>query len=286
MNQFFMSGFSDEIHEDLEIQLKSLQKLEIPYIEIRGVNGKSITFYKLEEVSSFYEQIKAHRIHVSALASPIGKIFITEPFDEHLELFKHTVDIAKLIKTQYIRMFSFYIPNHLYSDYKEEVVRRLKIFTKIAEENNIILLHENEKDIYGDSPKRCLELIQTINSPNFKITFDFANFIQCGYNPLDAYSLLKDEIIYFHMKDARFSDKQVVPVGLGDGDIKPILKKAIQNGYQGFLSLEPHLWEFVGQNELELNKKSNVILENKFYQFSNAYQALQKILNQLEESHE
>ncbi len=278
MNYSKISGFADEIHDDFSIQLESLKNLGLNYIEIRNINGKSITSFSLTDVKRIKQQLDHANIQVSALASPIGKIYITEPFDEHLELFKYTVEIAKILNTSYIRIFSFYIPNKDYEGYKQEVFRRLREMTKIAEEKGIILLHENEKDIYGDSPARCLELIQQMNSANFRCTFDFANFIQCGYKPMDAYKMLKNHIEYIHIKDARFSDKQVVPAGLGDGEIKEIIKDIVKD-YHGFFSLEPHLGIFKGLELLELKVNINNSEEyNGFEKFKLALEHFKNII--------
>ena len=44
---------------------------------------------------------------------------------------------------------------------------------------------------------------------------------------------------------------QVTPAGWGDGRLREILSKLRDGGYQGFLSLEPHLTNFVGFRSLE-----------------------------------
>jgi L-ribulose-5-phosphate 3-epimerase len=44
-----------------------------------------------------------------------------------------------------------------------------------------------------------------------------------------------------HIKDARMDTGEVVPSGEGDGYIAEILRALVQKGFQGFLSIEPHL---------------------------------------------
>ncbi len=287
MKNIVLSGFSDEIHEDFNIQLQSIKQLGLKFIEIRGINGNSITSLSIEKIRKIKDILDKNQISVSALASPIGKILITESFSKHFELFKHCLKIAEILETKYIRMFSFYIPNKEYRKYKEEVMKRLMMMRDEAKSYDIMLLHENEKEIYGDSPKRCLEILEVMNNSNFKAIFDFANFIQCGFNPYDAYEILKPYVVYFHIKDALFKDKTVVPPGLGDGDISLILEKALSNGYQGYLSLEPHLFEFKGLQSLELSqKKRDKVGTNGYQQFNSALKHLKTILDQLEVSYE
>lgn len=96
-----------------------------------------------------------YEIQVSSIGSPIGKIKITDNFDEHFEEFKRVVYIAKYLGTKYIRVFSFYYPeDEDPGKYKDETISRLRKMVKYAEEHDVILLHENEKGIYGDMGNR------------------------------------------------------------------------------------------------------------------------------------
>ena len=49
--------------------------------------------------------------------------------------------------------------------------------------------------------------------PAFQCTFDFANFVQCRQDTLEAYDMLKPYISYIHVKDAMWEDGMVVPAG-------------------------------------------------------------------------
>ena len=53
--------------------------------------------------------------------------------------------------------------------------------------------------------------------------------------------MLKPYVTHIHVKDALLSDGKVVPTGQGDGGVEPILKDLHRSGYNGYLSLEPHL---------------------------------------------
>ncbi len=121
----------------------------------------------------------------------------------------------------------------------------------------MILLHENEKDIYGDNTTiRCEKLMKEFYGDHFKAVFDFANFIQCGQDPWDAYDVMKPYIEYIHVKDARKADGVIVPAGREMRNIQEILKDLFEHGYKGFISLEPHLTEFDGLKNLERDGES------------------------------
>ena len=116
---------------------------------------------------------------------------------------------------------------------------------------NSVLLHENEKGIYGDNAPRCKDLLDQFYGPHYQGVFDFANFVQVGQETLPAFEMLKPYLAYVHVKDALFADGSVVPPGQGDGHVKEILADLIAGGYKGFLSLEPHLTDFMGLAALE-----------------------------------
>lgn len=276
-----ISGFADEIDMDLGKQIQVLNNLKLHHVEMRGVNGKGLVEYSLNEVKEIKKQLADGGIRLSSVGSPIGKIKITDDFASHMELYKHTVEIAHEMETPYIRMFSFFMPeNESYVPYKSKVMEQLGQLSDYAKTNEIVLLHENEKDIYGDMAERCLDIMKEFYGDHFKAVFDFANFVQCHQDTLEAYELLKPYIVYIHIKDALWSDASVVPAGMGDGHVEEILKKIKDTGYKGFLSLEPHLADFTGFGDLEKNaaKKEKLSGEEAF---TMAYEALMKIIEKL-----
>lgn len=277
-----ISGFADEIAASLDTQIEVIKNLGISYIEMRGVNGKPLVEHTLEEVHSIKKQLDENGIKLSSVGSPVGKILITDSFDEHFELFKKTVEIAKIMATKYIRVFSFFIPKgEKPENYKEEAFRRTRMFVEYAKEQNVVLLHENEKDIYGDIACRCEELMKEFYCDNFKAVFDFANFVQCGQGTEEAYEKLKPYIEYIHIKDAVKDTGAVVPAGYGDGNVEEILKSLLECGYQGFLSLEPHLSDFTGFSALEQGESVEKKMLTGEEAYTLAYEALKKIVEKI-----
>ncbi len=276
-----LSGFADEIHENLSEQIRVLRKLGMNHVEMRGVNGKGLVEYSAGEAREIKKQLDEEGIRLSSVGSPIGKIQITDAFEPHMELYRRTVEIAHIMETDYIRMFSFFMPEHEdYAPYKNEVMDRLGQMADYAKANDVILLHENEKEIYGDTACRCLEIMEAFYGDHFKAVFDFANFVQCRQDTLEAYEMLKPYVAYVHIKDALWSDASVVPAGTGDGHVKEILGKLKASGYNGYLSLEPHLSDFAGFSALEQNASQKKKLDGE-EAFTLAYDSLMKILRQL-----
>lgn len=238
-----LTGFADEISPDLEVQLDVLASEGISHLELRGVWGKNVLDLTDEEVGRVKARLSERGFKVSSIGSPIGKIKITDPFEPHIERFRRAVYVAREMEAPYIRIFSFFIPEG--DDpavYREEVLSRMKQLARLAEQEGIVLLHENEKEIYGDNGERCLEILQACDSPKVRAAFDPANFVQCGVRPMtEAFPLVKDYIAYFHIKDALMESGKVVPAGEGDGELEAMIAEVKRQGYNGFLSLEPHL---------------------------------------------
>lgn len=271
--KFQLSAFADEADSMLSGQISAMKENGISYLEIRGVDGENIADISVQKAKEIRRQLDDASLKVWSLGSPYGKIGIEDDFGPHLEKFKKSLEIADILGTKHIRLFSFYIPQEdTYDKYKDAVMQRLEQFIKAAKGSDIILCHENEKDIYGDIASRCLEIHKAF--PEIKAIFDLANFIQCGQDTKEAWTLLAPYVEYMHIKDA-LADGSVVPAGKGIGNLPYLLEN-----YQGsVLTLEPHLSVFEGLANLEANNKS--IVGNYCYPSSRA--AFDAAVNALKE---
>lgn len=251
-----ITGFADEIASSADRQIEVLNKLGISYIEFRSADGINVADYTLERAKALKEKLNRAGIRISAIGSPIGKIGIEDDFETHLEKLTHVMDVAEVMDCRYVRMFSFFIPEGKNPEkYRDDVMERIEKMVEAAKKRNIVLLHENEKEIYGDTAPRCMDLLERFGGNNFKCVFDFANFVQCGQDTLEAYEILAPYIAYVHIKDAKADSGEVVLPGEGDGNLLQILQKLNNADYSGFLSMEPHLVDFGGFARLERNGK-------------------------------
>lgn len=251
MVRFRLSAFSDEYSPSLEQQIEGLVKNKVKMTELRGVDGMNISDLTPEQAADTYRKLNSAGISVWAIGSPIGKIKITDPMDAHIEKLKRTCEIASIVKTGKIRMFSFYIPDGNYDECRNEVIDRLGAMLDVADNFGIKLCHENKKGIYGDTPEHCLEILKEFDG-RLGCVFDPANFVQCGCEPFEhSFNLLKKYITYLHVKDSLKSGV-IVPAGMGVGSI-PELLAVINNTYKGdfILTIEPHLRVFSGLSEIE-----------------------------------
>jgi sugar phosphate isomerase/epimerase len=242
---FTLSGFADEISPEPGIQLETLAAESIRFLELRSAWSANVAAMTDAQLASFQREIEAAGVRVSAIGSPIGKIGIDEPIGPELERMRRIADVAGLFGTAIVRVFSFFIPaGEPPERYRQPVIDRMGALAQIAAERGIVLAHENEKEIYGDIPERCADLIASVGSPALRATFDAANFVQCGVRPhTDGYPLLRPYLVYLQVKDAVAATGQVVPAGQGDGQVRETLAALAASGFSGYASLEPHLAE-------------------------------------------
>jgi sugar phosphate isomerase/epimerase len=238
-----ISAFADEIGDDLDFQIEHLKANRVEWIELRGVWGKNVLALSREEIEQIKRRTAAQGIGFSAIGSPLGKFPLDGDFTVQMESLRRAIEYAQILNAPYIRMFSFWMPpEDDPAQHRAQVIDWLGEMVAAAEKAGVILAHENEKGIYGDTGARCLDLYSCLRSPCFTGVFDFANFVQCRQHPYDdCWMHLRRYISYFHIKDAVFETSQVVPAGQGDGDVERILGEAFSNGYDNFLTLEPHL---------------------------------------------
>ena len=275
-----ISGFSDEISADINTQFEAFKRLGISYFEPRGIDGKNISTLTEDEAKELLSKMNEYGIKASSIGSPVGKIDISDDFEPHFEMFKNVVTIAKILGAKYIRIFSFYNREDWNEETRCEVIKRFHTLLDYAKENGVVLLHENEKDIYGETIDTCLELMKELSCDNFKAVFDPANFVQAGQDTKKAYELLKPYIAYMHIKDS-LANGDIVPAGDGNGNIEYILDDLLKNGYDGFISLEPHLGSFEGLAELELDDKMTKLEKGGEHTFRIAYNALENIIDKI-----
>lgn len=287
MKKLAITGFSDEIAPDFDLQLSAVREWGVSFIELRGADGVNVSDFTPEKLREIKEKLKNAGVSVSSIGSPIGKIAVTDPFEPHMEKLKRTLEIQKELNAPYLRMFSFYMPqNEDPAQYRGEVFDRVGAMIEEAGRWESVLLHENEKQIYGDTAPRCAELMKEFYGPHFKAVFDFANFVEVGQETLPAYETLHPYIEYVHIKDALWDEKKIVPAGQGNGHVKEILGDLLAGGWRGFLSLEPHLTDFMGLAALEQDpQKRGGTLDGKAA-WKLALDSLRGILREIPEAKE
>ncbi len=260
MEKFYLSAFGDEYSSDFRVQLEMLASRNIKYVEPRFLLSKNVADLTSKEAGEAKKMLDEYGIGVSAIGSPIGKIKLSDNFDEHIEKAKRCFDTANILGAKNIRVFSFYIPENTPRENSfGEVTEKLSKLLRLADEFSLTLCHENEANIYGESPDDVLSLLKAFDG-SLKVVFDMGNFVLDGHEPYPyAYNLLKDYIEYFHIKDALYSGA-ILPPGMGEAKIREILSDYARLGKPTFVTLEPHLMDFAGLNSIATKAFENPVV--------------------------
>lgn len=241
-----LSGFGDEIDPNPDVQIAVLQALGASHIEVRSAWGTNVVELSDDQLADLTARLSKAGMQASAVASPIGKVDVS--LDPELEVarLKRIIRVAHALETPNIRIFSFFRAEGVpVETTRDDVMLRMRLLADEAEREGVVLLHENEKDIYGDTPDRVLDLVESVGSPALRLAWDSANFVQVGVDrPHDAgFAMLRPYLDYLQVKDAVAATGAVVPAGEGDGQVLETLTALRDDGYTGFASLEPHLDE-------------------------------------------
>lgn len=256
MSEIILSAFTDEAAADLAGQLRAMQANGLQAMDLRAVDGINVADLTPAKTRQVRDALSAEGFSVACLASPIGKIGIGDPFAPHLDKMKRLCETADLLDCRRVRFFSFFIPaGQTAADCRAEVLERLDQLLRIGTDAGLRLLHENEKDIYGDITERCLDLHQVFGERMGGIV-DPANYLQVGSDPLQAMQTLNQWIEYLHIKDVRLSDGKLMPAGQGDGHVAEIIKLYTAIPERRHIAVEPHLFAFSGLSKLEKNPVS------------------------------
>ncbi len=256
MNGLHIYAFADEASGRMEGQIAAMTRNGLQGLEIRGVDGQNIADITPQNAREVRKKLDDAGLCVWSVGSPIGKIDIVQgDFAAHLDQLRHTLDLADILGAKNLRMFSFYLPAGETEKWRGKVFDQMGAMLGAAAGSGVTLCHENEKGIYGDNADRCHELLQAF--PVLAGVFDPANFVQCNQDTLEAWDLLKDRILYLHIKDA-LPDGRVVPAGKGAGHVAAILKDFFARGGR-HVTVEPHLSVFDGLRALERAGKETKI---------------------------
>jgi len=270
-----LSAFADEIASEPLEQIDVLHAEGVSALDVRSAWGTNVLDLTDQQAKTLQQLLAERNISVAAIGSPIGKVAITAPFAEEIRRFERALELAQIFQTPFVRIFSFYLPaenqERTAQIWRDEVLARLSELTARARAAGCVLLHENEKGIYGDTIARCVDVLESINDPHFRQAFDPANFLQCGQIPYPtAYEALRPWLRSVHVKDVR-ADGCLVAAGEGLARWPEFLQQLRTDGYDGMLTLEPHLAEagqFQGFSGPALFRYASQALKGLLYEMS------------------
>ena len=237
-----LSGFPDEACDSLDQQIEVIQRAGLRHIDLRGVDGANIVDLPLDTARRYKQRLDEAGLTVNMFGTPIGKIDVTDDIHTDLGRLDHLASLADIFDCRQIRIFSYYNKTSMdKAAWRNEAIERLGRLKNRAASLNLVLFHENEREIFGDLCDDVSAILDAHHDrKTFKSIFDFDNFNQGGENVWQCWLKLRDRTDAFHLKDSDHQG-QHVPIGQGAGRAGDIFADALERGFTGPLSLEPHL---------------------------------------------
>lgn len=253
----YLTGFADEAASSIEGQIKATKELGWEYIEARNVDGVNIHNLSDEKFDEVCMKLEESGVKINCFGSTIanwGKS-IEEPFDVCLEEAKRAIPRMQRLGTKLIRIMSYAVLKDRGPEdqMEEERFRRVRVLCQMFNDAGITPVHENCMNYGGMGWTYTLRLIE--NVPGLKLVFDTGNPVgsddQTKPQPYpkqsawEFYRNVKEYIEYVHIKDGKWNNEtkkvEFTFPGEGDGDVRRIVKDLLMNGYDGGISIEPHL---------------------------------------------
>jgi sugar phosphate isomerase/epimerase len=259
---FQFSGIGDEAGNPLAAQIKATNALGWRHIEMRNVqmpghpNG-NIHDIPEEAFDKLAAELETERIQVCGFGSTIGNWAskITDDFSLTLERVARAIPRMQRLGTKLVRVMSYAVEkdadgNDLPDQHAGERFRRLREVRARFDDAGLTVVHENCMNYGGMSISRALETLE--NVPGLRWVFDTCNPVfntdrdnpPHMQDPWAFYQAVKPAISHVHVKDGHYNattkDCDYTLPGEGEGKVKHILSDLIADGYDGFISIEPH----------------------------------------------
>jgi sugar phosphate isomerase/epimerase len=262
----YYSGFADEAGSSIDTQIRATQELGWSNIECRNVGDANLTDISDEAFEIVAGKLAQAGVHINCFGSAVANWGKDprkeEDYQSSLESLRRAIPRMHRLGTKLLRGMSFAIVRDGHPDSPElekMIFEKMRALVRVCEEGGVTYVHENCQNYGGLSYKHTLKLIEQVDSPNFKLAFDTGNPVgsdnHIGAPPYrkqsswEFYQNVREFIVHMHIKDCKFVAEtgETFPrlehtfPGEGDGDVRRILQDLIKSGYDGALSIEPHL---------------------------------------------
>jgi sugar phosphate isomerase/epimerase len=251
----YLTGIADEASQNIETQIEVTRQLGWNAIESRFINGKNIHDLSEEAFDQVCETLDGSGVHINAFGSAIanwGKD-VRDDFAITEAEINRTIPRMKKLGAKYVRVMSYKVVEGV-ELMAEERIKRLQLILDAFTAEGITVVHENCMNYGGMSWQNTLELIDAL--PGMKLVYDTGNPVfnrdrskegNHWQDPWEFYQNVKEHIAYVHVKDClnptpENGNKEVYTYpGDGQGRILDVMTDLKKSGYDGGISIEPHL---------------------------------------------
>jgi sugar phosphate isomerase/epimerase len=254
-----LTGIGDEAGVGLEAQINATRQLGWKHIEMRTVQVPGFPKGNFHDIPDSAFDIAAGRLEEAGLkvycfGSAIANWSkrISDPFQVTLEEVARCIPRMQRVGAKLVRIMSFK-PAETEDKTPPEVFRRIGEVTRMFRDAGLQPVHENCMNYGGMSWRHGLELLE--KCLGLKWVFDTGNPV---FNPdrsqlkpwprqdgWEFWEHIRQHVVHIHVKDATYAaaknDCDYKYPGEGQGRVREILKDALTRGYDGGISIEPHV---------------------------------------------
>lgn len=256
----FISGFVDEAGPDIATQIKVTKELGFKHVEMRMVDKMQFTQVDDATFEKIWGELMKAGIKISCYGSAIANWSrpIKGDFQVDIDDLKRSAPRMRKTKTPFIRVMSWKQGDATEEEWKNEAIRRMKELARIAEGEGITLVHENCDGWAGHQPENTVIMLEQVKSPALKLVFDTGNPIGHHQDAWEYYKLVKEHVVYVHVKDYKAAGEKFSACfpGEGLGHIEEIVTDLLRSGYDGGFSLEPHIAGAIHEGTIAGEKRS------------------------------
>ncbi|HEU5129224.1 MAG TPA: sugar phosphate isomerase/epimerase family protein [Glycomyces sp.] len=236
-------GIGDEAAASLTGQIAVHRDLGLTGLEVRTVGGKGLHELTEAEFAAAAAELDASGLAVPAVDTPIGSWAVTvgSDFAAECRILATAAARSLALGCDRLRVMSYPGDGRDEADWRREALRRVRELTVRAADSGVTLLHENCQGWGGRSARHTLELLEA--APGLRLVFDIGNGLAYGYEATAFLAAVIDHVDHVHVKDGETVGGEAVfgPPGDGEVDLHGCLDLLDRAGYDGWLSLEPHV---------------------------------------------
>lgn len=251
-----LAFITDEATQDFSEAVEMAKDWDLQGVELRSVNNMPVDSIPPELLREWKKRLDGEGLQVCNLASSFYKCGFGEGLQQELEKLSRLCNAADILDCETIRGFSFFAPE----GGRVSAERLAPFFDrpgKLLRERGKRLLLEADPGVNTTNHRGLAELLKMLDGGVFGAIYDPGNDI---YDPLEenpfpeGYAAVKPYLAHVHVKDAVFSEGGPLCVKPGTGlvDYEGLLAAMVRDGYDGWLSLEPHYRKNVVLTEAQM----------------------------------
>jgi sugar phosphate isomerase/epimerase len=257
---FVLSGTELKDGEPVDELLRVARELEVRFVELWYPKN-----FAGDGPEGVARKLRAAGVRVASIAS--GTEMAREgDVSTDQRLLCEAIEVAARLEARFANTYFGYLAEQDDARAIRRYVEHVAPCLERARRLDITLTLENEFDAFGHDPAAsdptrrghaAVALIEAVDSPHFKLTFDPCNAYFAGAEPFPAFHhRIRRHFAYLHVKDGHLLDGEPDPrwvtftdsgrryttCDLGEGALNwpGLLAQLRADGYDGFVALEPH----------------------------------------------